>query len=681
MTLMPLTFFGLAAVLLQNLPWDAYQHAMAAPGARAWHERLHLIVLATHGVMGLALAPLIASQLVHRLRSISASISANGMEVPPVMAALSALVNFMLFVFAEPVSSESFGRNAMLRGIVVGIASAELLRLMMRVRWFAPARVPYDVESNFYFGMRLTRPVVASGLIALAAVGLPDRLFNLSHVALAGFVAWAQAHGAAAWMLSLAAAALNQILWFVGVNGGNMLDVYATDLFAQMNSAYTSALASRTLFNTFVLLGGSGATCGLIVAILLVVKQGPQRRIAKMSILPAVFNINESLTYGLPIVLNSTYLIPFICVPLALCLLTLAAVESGWLTLHPVAMMWTTPPLLSGWMLTNSWRGVLLQLVEICLSTALYLPFVRKAESNRRTREAKTAQVIMQTILCNPSARAPLVRRHDEVGHIARGLLSDLRDGLNHGRQTLSLVYQPMHDRAGSVVGAEALLRWHHARYGALSPLVAVTLAEDSKEIHRVGAWIINEACACKARWNAAGHRQLTLAINLSPVQLTDPGLPARVNAALRTHGLEPAEIELEITESAEIPDGEVVEETLRQLAAAGIRLSMDDFGMGHSSLLYMQRFPVSSIKLDGSLTRAVLANSTTADVIRTITALGRSRNVKVVAEFVETEAQRCALVELGCDIFQGYFHSAPLSEQACLDHFRQHARQAALAD
>ncbi|WP_244896691.1 hypothetical protein [Paraburkholderia phenazinium] len=163
-TLMPLTFFGLGAVLLQTLPWDAYQHAMAALGAKSWHERLNLIVLATHGVMGRALAPLIAAHLVRRLPSMSA----DGMDVSPVTAALSALINFMLFVFAQPVSSDSFGRNAMLRGIVVGIASAELLRQMMRVRWFAPARVPYDVESSFYFGIRLTLPVMASGLVMRA---------------------------------------------------------------------------------------------------------------------------------------------------------------------------------------------------------------------------------------------------------------------------------------------------------------------------------------------------------------------------------------------------------------------------------------------------------------------------------------------------------------------------------
>jgi hypothetical protein len=175
-----------------------------------------------------------------------------------------------------------------------------------------------------------------------------------------------------------------------------------------------------------------------------------------MSIVPTLFNINELLMYGLPIVLNSIYLIPFICVPLVLCLFTLAAVEGGWLILHPVTLLWTTPPLISGWMLKNSWRGAFVQLLEIGLSTALYLPFVRKAEADRTTREVEAARAITHMILGNASARKPLVQRRDEVGRIARGLLWDLCDGLNQGCRTLSLVYQPKYDREGTVVGVEA---------------------------------------------------------------------------------------------------------------------------------------------------------------------------------------------------------------------------------
>jgi hypothetical protein len=115
-------------------------------------------------------------------------------------------------------------------------------------------------------------------------------------------------------------------------------------------------------------------------------------------------------------------------VPLVLCLLTIATVESGWLTLHPVSMLWTTPPLVSGWMLTDSWRGAFMQLIEIGLSTALYLPFVRKAEADRKTREAEAARVIMQIILGNASARKSLIQRRDEVGRMAR--LPDLEPRL-----------------------------------------------------------------------------------------------------------------------------------------------------------------------------------------------------------------------------------------------------------
>lgn len=670
-SLMPLTFFGLGATLLRNLPWDAYQRFMQSHGA-GWHGHLDLIIQATHGVMGLALAPLVSVHLTRRLppRSPVAAV------VPDVVAALSALINFMLFAFVDPISSESFGGNVMLQGIVVGIVSAEALRRAADVRWLALGRLPYDTEANVYHGIRLTLPVVASGLIMLALVELTANLPGLPHHAFAPLVAWAQSHGAAAWLLSAVATALNQALWFVGVNGGNLLDTYGLDLFAPVGTPYTGALASRTMFNSFVLLGGSGATCGLIVAILLAAKQGPQRRIAQLSVVPALFNINELLLYGLPLVLNLAYLIPFVCVPLLLCLLTLAVVESGWLALHPVTLPWTTPPLVSGWMLADSWRGAFVQLVGIGLSAALYLPFVRKVEAHRKRREADAVQVIMQTILGNAPARHLLVRRHDEVGRIARGLLSDLRADLAPGRHALHLHYQPKHDRAGAVVGVEALLRWKHARHGAVSPIVAVALAEESREIHRVGAWVLDEACACKARWNVAGYRDLTMAINLSPTQLTDPELPDRVAAALCTHGLQAREIELEITESAEIPDGPVVERTLKRLAELGVCLSMDDFGMGYSSLLYLQRFPVSSIKLDGSLTRAVLGSSVASDVIRTIAALGRSQKAKVVAEFVETAPQRQALIELGCDVFQGYFHSAPLSEQDCLGHFARHADQ-----
>jgi EAL domain-containing protein (putative c-di-GMP-specific phosphodiesterase class I) len=263
------------------------------------------------------------------------------------------------------------------------------------------------------------------------------------------------------------------------------------------------------------------------------------------------------------------------------------------------------------------------------------------------------------------------VSRHDQIGLIARGLLSDLQTDI--ANNALKLAYQPKHALDGRVVGVEALLRWPHHRYGALSPAVAITLAEDSGDIHALGLWVLEQACACKARWNQQGFDQISMAVNVSPMQLTAAEFVPRLAAILKMHGLNPNEIELEITESQHIPNTLVVDAALRDLSDLGILLSMDDFGMGYSSLLHLRRFRLHAIKIDGSLTRDILSNTASADIIRTIAELGRTQNIDVIAEFVETKTQRDFLGELGCDCFQGYFHSPALAESECPDYFRIH--------
>ena len=152
---------------------------------------------------------------------------------------------------------------------------------------------------------------------------------------------------------------------------------------------------------------------------------------------------------------------------------------------------------------------------------------------------------------------------------------------------------------------------------------MAVVLAEDSGDIHRLGRNVLEQACACKARWNRQGFGPISMAVNVSPLQLSDDEFVPRLAGILQTHGLSPADIELELTESLHIPNTRVVDTTLRDLSELGIRLAMDDFGMGHSSLLHLRRFRVHAIKIDGSLTRDVLTNAASADIVRTMQLLG----------------------------------------------------------
>lgn len=665
--LMPLTFFGLIALLLQYFPWSTYRDAMALVLGGAWPDLLEQLIRSTHGIFGLVLASVVSTLLMQRL-----SLSGTGdPDVSALVTGISALINFMLALPESASLADGFGHGGMLRGILVGLGTTEMLWCMTRRSGARVRDVPYGTDPVFHYAIQLTPAVIASGCIFFLIQRCSAVLPSASPDALSSVVVWAQLQQAdATWLLSFLATLMNQVAWFFGVHGAKILDTYGATLFAPIGSPYDHALAWRPLFNHFVLMGGAGATLCLVIAIFLEVREGASRRIAKWSMVPAFFNINEAILYGLPIVLNVTYLVPFLCVPLLFVGLSVAAAETGLVHFLAIDIPWTTPPLWSGWLLTESWRGVALQVLEIGLGVAFYIPFVRKSEQARQRAQVEAVGAAITQIAGDCHKYGNFVIRQDAQGRIAKSLLGDLETALGRNDGALRLAYQPKHDKAGAIVGVEALVRWEHPLHGPISPTVLVALSENGRGIHQLGAWVLEQACACKARWSKAGYQGLTMAVNLSPLQLEDYQLTERLEKLLRQHGLQPSEIELEITESAAIPDSQAVERTLRRFVEIGVRLAMDDFGMGYSSLLYLRRFHVHTIKIDGSLTRDVLTSSTNADIIRTIVSLGQSQKVNVVAEYVETKAQRAVLAELGCDIFQGYFHSPALPESQCMAYF-----------
>jgi lactose/cellobiose-specific phosphotransferase system IIC component len=615
----------------------------------------------------MVLAPVVAAFLAQRLMRSLFDLT----EIPSLITGISALINFMLLATGRPSFADGLGHGAMLQGIVMGILTAELLRFTFHCPWLKVNDKHCGSNSIYHHAIQMTPAVIVAGLVAFLLVILMGMLPPASPDLLSPIINWTQQLPVnAVWILSPIATLFNQISCFFGIHGVHILDTYATGLFAPADLPYTNTRFWRPIFNHYTLMGGAGATLSLVIAILIAVRQGPQSSIAKLSLVPAIFNINEAMLYGLPLVLNGLYLIPFLCVPLLLTLITVAAAELGWVSFLPNDVLWTTPPIISGWLLTNSWRGAALQIMEIGLGVAVYLPFVRSAETVRQQRETTAITATMKQIAEDSEKYGKYVIRHDQDGLIARSLLADLREAFKSDDGTLRLAYQPKHDKAGSVVGVEALIRWNHPLYGPISPVVMIALVENGLDIHTLGTWVFKQACECKVRWNAAGYQAMTMAVNVSPLQLEDFELTSMLEQLLHRTGLKPSEIELEITESAVLPDSQAVEQTLRRLAEMGLRLSMDDFGMGHSSLLYLRRFPVHSIKIDGSLTRDVLNNSINADIIRTIGALGQSQKVQVVAEYVETLEQREMLTNLGCDIFQGYYHSPALTEVQCLAYF-----------
>ena len=224
------------------------------------------------------------------------------------------------------------------------------------------------------------------------------------------------------------------------------------------------------------------------------------------------------------------------------------------------------------------------------------------------------------------------------------------------------LHFQPQIElTTGTMVGVEALLRWHHPDGGLISPADFVPVLEESGLIVPVGEWVIGEACRHLAAWDQAGLEVPRVAVNISPRQLSRPSLLPNLLAAARAHGVDPTRLELEITESGLMEDLETAIRMLGAVADAGIRIAMDDFGTGYSSLSHLRRLPIRVLKIDRSFIREVPEQREDTALARAIIALGNSLDLQVLAEGVETEEQAGFLRRQGCHLCQGFFYARPM--------------------
>ena len=239
-------------------------------------------------------------------------------------------------------------------------------------------------------------------------------------------------------------------------------------------------------------------------------------------------------------------------------------------------------------------------------------------------------------------------------------LESDLRRALE--RQEFVVYYQPKLDiRTREILGAEGLVRWKHPKRGLVPPGVFLNAAIDTGLIRPMDEWVLREACRQVKAWELAGLPAITVSANVSNSLFHGRTLPGTVADALRDSGINPSQLELELTESIAMRDVEASVTMLEGLRTMGVRLSIDDFGTGYSSLSYLQRFPLSRLKIDQSFVRDLLTNENNVKITRAIIAMAHSLNLSVLAEGVETEGQLARLQEEGCDEVQGYLFSRPV--------------------
>lgn len=683
---LPLILIGAFALMLRDLPLPALQHTLYRLTGGGWAAACDTAIRSTFGLAALAvlIGYAAARADLHNQRRQPA-----GRAVSPVITVVVALACY--FIAGAPDTPESLrqmlsiDKGLLLVLVVVPPCCWLFLRLFDLRRLKPPVgSLGYDpmirdiLVSTPAASLTILLVYLLSWLLHLTGITSPGAL--LTHLP------------APAWLTignhplpALAYSALCQLLWFFGAHGPDVLYAVESHVLVPASHANLAALAAgqpppwiftREFFDAFTRIGGSGSTLCLIAALMIGSRDRGTRRFALCALVPALCNVNEPLMFGLPLILNPVYLPALVGVPLLQTLTAYGAMVAGWVP-HTVSILsWTTPALLSGYQVTHSWAGLALQAFNLALGIALYLPCVRLAERLRRRTGSALLERLSQAAERFDTADTPrkLLDLPGGAGRMAEMLALDLDRALADSQ--IRLVYQPqLLAGNGQVHGIEALLRWQHPEFGAIPPPLTVALAEDMGWHRRLGRYVLQQALCQRAAWCGRVPDNLVLAVNITPRQLRDPAFADDVRTLLDRTGVLPDMLELEITESTMLLPNATTLAMLLSLREEGVRIALDDFGMGHTSLRYLRALPIDTIKIDRSLTQAD-PNQINAHIVRSIVELARSLDIDTIVEGVEDRQQLARFVALGCGHFQGYLFSRPLAPDDCLRYIE--ARQAA---
>lgn len=469
-------------------------------------------------------------------------------------------------------------------------------------------------------------------------------------------------------------------LWFFGIHGSNMLSMVSESMFEQgmlENIAAVAAggeaahLFTKTFFDCFVLMGGSGATLCLLLALLLRKGKRKNRTLFHVGIIPAVFNINEIVLFGLPVVFNPIMLIPFILVPIIMLIVSTVCISIGVVPIPFRQVVWTTPVLFSGYLCTGSMAGSILQLFLLGVGTAVYLPFIRLSEHYYDRLLKKNIEKLKKEMMSCEEHGETIDLSNGPKGKrdIVKMLTMDLKTAMKN--KDVQLFYQPQVKNDKSVYGVEALLRWKHPVAGFLYPPLVIELARQNQMLDELGLILIDQAASDLEYLAGKLNKPMHMSVNISPVQFESEQFCDIVETILNKYDTKGCIMCFEVTEQMALFVTDIIAERINRLRDLGIIFHMDDFGMGHSSMTYLQSNEFEAVKLDGSLVRQILDNTRSQDIIGGIQKMALPLNYELIAEYVECEEQKQILESLGCRIYQGALYSlaVPINE---LEQFLQ---------
>lgn len=666
--MIPIALIGSVSLLFYSFPVPQYQTFMANAFGAEWKNFFVYLHDGTYGVLSLSMLICISYSYITEIGT------RNTASVNPIIASCVSLCSFvaLLGISKRNFSIANYGVMGVFFAIVVAVTSSKLfyrlsLIKILRIR-------PFSDGDSTTFGDAVSAIIPAAITIASfafvnQALSIAFRITDVS-VFLSNVMCSLFSNIINPYIRALLFILLIHILWFFGMHGSNILERVAQNIYVPALAVNQHLIAAghaptqiftKTFFDTFVLMGGCGSTLCLLIAIFITSKNKNQLRIAKFSLFPVAFNVNELIVFGLPIVLNPIYVIPFLIIPIILTATSFAAMSLGLIPFTCHSVEWTTPIFISGYYATGSLNACFLQLFNLILGTICYMPFVKLAHTVSTAKMNRNFESLCAAFKKaeESNKRFSLSERKDTIGSLARALAEDLNNDIQ--KKSITLFYQPQVKYDGKVFCAEALLRWEHPAYGYIYPPLAIELAEEYRIIDQLGLLIIDQACDAIAKMNALGIRNTAISVNITAAQLENRDFARQIVQIMQRHRVSPGSLKIEITEQVALESTKKIKDELVAINHLGIDLEMDDFGMGHSSLMYLKEYHFKTVKLDGSLVREICTNDNCREIISSIVYLSKSMDYAVLAEFVENTEQRQILHDLGCNQYQGYLFSKAL--------------------
>ncbi len=658
-SLIPMLLVGAFALAINYFPIDAYQEFLSDFAGGFISELLTLIYEATFGLLSL--------YMCINLGYHYATAKADRFTGASIGCPLVSVACFVILTGIDSLSVDTLGAKGMFIAIIASLGASFLLCALVPL-FKTKKLLTEGADANLDNALRLIIPMA----LTVVAFAITNSIILLifkgdnAHKLLLNLANYLFSLIGNKFLSGLLFVIISSILWFFGIHGSDVLDGVADTLFVpnidinislvEQGLAPTEIL-TKQFFDVFVLMGGCGSAICLLLALLIFSKRKTNRSLAKMAAFPMIFNINEIMVFGLPIIYNPIMLIPFLCVPIVCFLTSYVAMATGIVPMVTSAIEWTTPVILGGYMATGSVMGSVLQIVNIALGVLIYFPFVRHYDNERLENFKEDYERLVEIQKQKEKNREDfsLIELHGSNGAFAKSLAAEIGYQIESG--DFNIYYQPQYRLDGELYGAEALLRFELPNIGFVYPPLIIELAQETGKLQLLEKNIFKKVKAdSEALWSM-NKKTLKISINISGQSIQSKSFEDFLIELSSSYSAENP-LCIEITEQTALIFNDELKERIGRLKAAGYMFAIDDFSAGNTSFQYLQENFFDIVKLDGSIVQNCITNERCNELTTRIIDLSHSLGFKVIAEFVSSEEIRDCMARAGCTIYQGWYYS-----------------------